>query len=133
MNRFRERKSWIVVIAVLLLFAACKGESPTAPPPGGGIPPGGTTPPTGVVVTLSVSNPNPVVDSTVTITANVTQNNAPVPNGTAVEFSTTDGVLDGNGTSIIKTTTNGIATVTLTRGTVGTVTVTAVVNNVVRT
>ena len=133
MNRFRERKSWIVVIAVLLLFAACKGESPTAPPPGGGIPPGGTTPPTGVVVVLSVSNPNPVVDSTVTITANVTQNGAPVPNGTAVEFSTTDGVLDGNGTSIIKTTTNGIATVTLTRGTVGTVTVTAVVNNVIRT
>jgi IPT/TIG domain len=133
MNKFRERKTWIVFIAVLLLFAACKGESPTAPPPGGGIPPGGTTPPTGVNVVLSVSNASPVVDSTVTITATVTQNNVPVPNGTAVEFSTTGGVLDGNGTSVIKTTTGGIATVTLTRGTVGTVTVTAVVNNVIRT
>ena len=133
MMRFRERKTWIVFIAVLMLFAACKGESPTAPPPGGGIPPGGTAPPSGVTVTLGVSNANPVVDSTVTVTATVTQNGSPVPNGTAVEFQTTEGSLDNGGQQIIKTTTNGVATVTLTRGTVGNVTVTAVVNNVSRT
>ena len=130
MKRFRERKSWIVLIAVLLLFAACKGESPTAPPPGGGIPPGGTPPPSGVSVTLVASNPNPLVDSVVTITATVTLNNQPVANGTAVEFRTTAGVLDGNGTAVIKTTTNGVATVTLTNGSPGNVRVTAIVNNV---
>src|SRR5215210_7588481 len=112
MNEFRQRKSWIVLMAVLLLFAACKGESPTAPPPGGGIPPGGTTPPTGVNLVLTTSSANPLVDSTVTVTATVTNNGQPVPNGTAVEFSSSAGVLNGGGTSTIKTTTNGVATVT---------------------
>lgn len=135
MNKIRGRKSWIVWIAVLLLFAACKGESPTAPSPGGGTPGGGTTPPTGVSVVVTASNPAPLVDSTVTITATVTDNGALVANGTAVEFlaSTTGAVLDGGTNSIIKTTTNGVATVTLTTGTTGLVRVTATVNNVVRT
>jgi len=134
MNRFRERKSWIVLVAVLLLFAACKGESPTAPPPGGGTPPGsGTPPPTGVSIVLAASNLNPLVDSSVTITATVTNNGNAVPNGTAVEFSSTGGVLDSSGgTAIIKTTTNGVATVTLTSGTAGLIRVTAVVSNVSR-
>lgn len=133
MRNFRERKTWIVFIAVLLLFAACKGESPTAPPPGGGIPPGGgTPPPTGVTINLTVNPANPVVDSTATITATVTQNGQPVPNGTAVEFTVNEGVLDDNGQSVIRTTTDGVATVRLTRGTVGTSIVTAIVNNVSR-
>jgi hypothetical protein len=122
-----------VLIAVLLLFAACKGESPTAPSPGGGTPGGGTTPPTGVNVVLSSTSNTPLVDATVTITATVTDNGQPVANGTAVEFSSTSGVLNGGGTSIIKTTTNGVATVTLTTGTAGVVRVTAIVNNVIRT
>jgi hypothetical protein len=133
MNKFRERKSWIVLMAVLLLFAACKGETPTAPPPGGGIPPGGTPPPTGVNLTLTTSNTNPLVDSTVTITATVTQDGNPVPNGTAVEFSSNGGTLTGGTTSVLRTTSNGIATVTLTSGTPGTIRVTATVNNVTRT
>lgn len=132
MKRIRERKSWIVLIAVLLLFAACKGESPTAPPPGGS-PPGGSPPPTGVNLVLTATNTNPLVDSSVTITATVTDNGQPVPNGTAVEFSSSAGVLNSGGTSVIKTTTNGIATVTLTTGTSGLIRVTAIVNNVVRT
>ena len=45
MTGIRERKTWIVFIAVLLLFAACKGETPTAPPTGGGSPPGTNPPP----------------------------------------------------------------------------------------
>lgn len=129
--KIRNRKSWVVLVAILLLFAACKGETPTAPPVGT-TPPGGGTPPTGVNVVLSVSNTTPSVDGTVTITATVTQGGQPVPNGTAVEFVSNGGVLDGGGTSTIKTTTNGIATVTLTSGTSGTVRVTATVNNVVR-
>ncbi len=116
-----------------MLFAACKGESPTAPPPGSGVPPGGgTPPPTGATLTLAVSNASPIIDSTVVITATAMNNNAPVPNGTAVEFTATGGALDGNGTAIIKTTTAGVATVTLTSATVGLVRVTATVNNISR-
>jgi IPT/TIG domain len=135
MTGFRERKTWIVFIAVLLLFAACKGETPTAPPTGGGTPPGtGTTPPpSGVDVQVTVSSQNPVVDSTVTITATVTENGQPVANGTAVEFTTNSpGVLEGGGTSIVRTTTNGVATTTLTSASVATVRVFVTVNNVSR-
>src|SRR6266478_6653295 len=92
MNYFKTRK-WIVTLPALLLvvaMAGCKGESsPTAPNPTGG---GGggttTTPPSGATVTLSVSNPTPVVDSSSTITATVTQGGTAVPNGTAVEYQT---------------------------------------------
>lgn len=132
MTGFRERKTWIVFIAVLLLFAACKGETPTAPPTGGGPPPGSTPPPTGVSVTLAVSNTTPVVDSSVTITATVTENGQPVPNGTAVQFSTTAGTLDGQPDAVVKTTTNGVATVVLSSSTAGTARVTAIVSNVTR-
>ncbi|HEX6097763.1 MAG TPA: IPT/TIG domain-containing protein [Thermoanaerobaculia bacterium] len=134
MSQFRGRKSWIVLIAILLLFAACKGESPTAPPPGGGVPPGsGTPPPTGASLALTATSLTPLEDSTVTITATATNNGAPVPNGTAVEFTSTGGVLDGVGQAVLKTTTNGAATVTLTSSSTGLVRVTAVVNNVSRT
>lgn len=132
MTGIRERKTWVVFIAILLLFAACKGETPTAPPTGGGSPPGTNPPPSGVSVTLAVSNQNPLVDSTVTVTATVTENGQPVANGTAVEFTTTGGALDGESQSIIKTTTNGVATVTLTSSTPATLRVTATVNNVTR-
>lgn len=132
MTGFRERKTWIVFIAVLLLFAACKGETPTAPPTGGGSPPGTTPPPTGVNVVVSVSNANPVVDSSVIVTATVTQDGQPVANGTAVEFTASGGTLDNGGTTALRTTTNGVATVTLTSGTVGPIRVTVTVNNVSR-
>lgn len=134
MTGFRKRKTWIVFIAVLLLFAACKGESPTAPPSGSGnTPPGSSPPPTGVSLVVNVSNASPLVDSSVTVTATVTDNGQPVPNGTAVEFETTSGVLDGGNTAIVKTTTNGVATVTLTSSTAGLSRVRVTVNNVSRT
>ncbi|MFP5248068.1 MAG: IPT/TIG domain-containing protein, partial [Thermoanaerobaculia bacterium] len=76
------------------------------------------------------SSTTPVVDSTVTITANVTQNGQPVPNGTAVQFTATEGAFDSAGSqSVIKTTTNGIATVALTSSVAQTITVRAVVGN----
>ena len=133
MKRIRERKSWIVLFAVLLLFAACKGETPTAPPTGGGTPPSGSPPPSGVNVVVAVSNSNPLVDSSVTITATVTDNGQPVPNGTAVEFVTNGGVLNDGGTSTVRTTTDGVATVTLTSATAGPIRVAVTVNNVTRT
>jgi hypothetical protein len=137
MKMMRHSKTLLALFALLLILGACKGESPTAPPPGGGAGGGGGNPnptPTGIEVTLTASNANPLVDSSVTITAAVTQNGQPVPNGTAVEFSTTAGAFDSSSAvALIKTTTNGIATVTLTSTTAGAARVTAIVNNVQRT
>ena len=134
MKDFKNRTYLFALLIVLALFAGCKGETPTAPPPssGPGTGPGGGTPPVGATVTLTVSNPNPLANSSSTVTATVTSNNQPVPNGTAVEFGTTHGTFTENGqTTIIKTTTNGVATATVTASTAGTANITAVVNNVV--
>ena len=134
MIRMTKRIPSVALVALLLVFGACKGESPTAPPAGGPNPPGGSTPPTGVTLNLTTSNESPLVDSTVVITANVTQNGQPVPNGTAVEFSTTRGTFtDTQASTTIRTTTNGVATATLTASTAGATRITATVNNVSRT
>lgn len=134
MRLMRQQKSLMALLALLFLFAACKGESPTAPPPssGGG---GGTTPPVGAGLTLTASNASPLVDSVVLITAQVTQNGQPVPDGTAVEFVATGGTFSGTDvvTSVIKTATNGIATVSLTSSVAGPINVQATVNNISRT
>jgi hypothetical protein len=129
------RKTW-VALALVASILACKGESPTAPAPGPGPnpPPGGTTPPpAGVEVTFIVSNSDPLVDSTVTATATVTNNGAAVPNGTAVEFTATGGSYGVTGQSLVKTTTNGVASITLSSSVAGNVVVRAIVNNIVRT
>jgi len=131
-------------MALLALFAGCKGESPTAPPPltgtsgnGNGSGSTGGQPPVGANIALTVSTASPFTGSTSTITATVTQNNAPVPNGTAVEFATT--ALNANftdttdnPTTLIRTTTNGVAKATVTSGTAGPVVVTVTVNNVTK-
>jgi hypothetical protein len=89
MKAMRQQKTGIALLALVLIFGACKGESPTAPPPGGG--PGPNPTPTGTTLTLTASNATPVVDSVVTVTAVVTQNGAPAPDGTAVEFQANGG------------------------------------------
>ncbi|MEA2464124.1 MAG: hypothetical protein QOJ98_1871 [Acidobacteriota bacterium] len=135
MRMMRNSKTLLALFALLLILGACKGESPTAPAPGGGIPGGGNPnpTPTGIDVTLTSTNANPLVDSSVTITATVTQNGQPAPNGTAVEFATTRGSFDSTSSvAVIKTTANGVATVTLTSTTAGLARVTAIVNNVQR-
>lgn len=134
MKTMKQRTNWIALFAFVLLFA-CKGESPTAPPPGsGGQNPGPTPQPTGVVnLVITASSTEPAVDGTVTITASVTQDGQPAPNGTAVEFTASGGGLDNTTfRSLIKTTNNGLATVQLTSTTAGPITVTAVVGNVSR-
>ncbi len=135
MRTKRERKSWVAALAIVVLFGACKGESPTAPPTGGGVPPGGTTPPTGVALTLTTTNTDPLIDSAVIITATATDNNQPVPNGTAIEFETTAGIFDDTPLLLktIKTTVNGVATVRLSSSVAGPIRVRATVNNVGRT
>lgn len=133
MRTLNTRKNLVGPVLLVLLLGACKGESPTAPPTGGN-PPGGQTPPVNVVLELSSSNSDPLVDSTSTVTATVTLNGQPVANGTAVEFTASNGTFDGGTTNaIIKTTTNGVATAVLTSSAPGTVRVAATVNNVSRT
>ncbi|HUP47125.1 MAG TPA: IPT/TIG domain-containing protein, partial [Thermoanaerobaculia bacterium] len=130
MMDLKKRQIPFALLALLLVFAACKGESPTAPPIGS---PGPGTPPAGASITLTVANPNPQTDSSTTITATVTVSGNPVPAGTAVEFGTTLGSFEETGTTSALRVTNaqGQATVTLTSTTAGTANVTAVVNNVV--
>ena len=134
MKAMRQQKSWMALLALVFLFASCKGESPTAPPPGGGGT-GGGTPPTGTTVTLTASNANPVVDSIVLITAAVTINGQPAPDGTAVEFAATGGSFSATETvtAILRTTVNGIATVQLRSTVAGTIRVQAAVGSVSRT
>ena len=139
MKVLRRQKYLFALLALLVVFAACKGESPTAPTPTGGTGNGGTsggggTPPVGASITLTVSNATPLVNSTSVVTATVTQNGNPVPNGTAVEFQTSIGAWQDTGiTTTIRTTTNGVATAVLTSSVAGTATITAVVNNVTKT
>src|SRR5215210_954375 len=143
MRNTRQRLLFFLALAALLaIFTGCKSESPTAPPAvggggtgGAGNPPGGgVTPPTGATLVLTVSNANPLIDSVSTITATVTQNGQPVPNGTAVEFITNLGVFtDTQDVRTIRTTTNGVASAVLTSADPGVATVSATVNNVTRT
>lgn len=137
----RQRKLTFAFLALLLLvFAACKSESPTAPPLGPGQS-GGVTPPTAASLTVTVSNANPVVNSTSVITATVTQNGSNVANGTAVQFTaatpgstTTPATFTDTSTaSAVKTTTNGVATATVTSASPGLVTITVTVGNVFKT
>ena len=120
--------------ALALALAGCKGESsPTAPSNTTTVPPGspGITPPSGASIALTVSNANPLVSSKVTVTATVTTNGQAVPDGTAVQFTTTLGTFADTGTTTtIRTTTNGVATASLSSAAAGAATVTATVNNV---
>ena len=135
MKAMRQQKSWMALLALVFLFASCKGESPTAPPTGGGGTGGGGTPTTGTTVTLTASNANPVVDSVVLITAAVTINGQPAPDGTAVEFAATGGSFSATETvtAILRTTVNGIATVQLRSTVAGSIRVQATVGSVSRT
>lgn len=127
----------IALAAVLALtMIGCKGESsPTAPPSTSTTPSGpGVAPPTGATIALAVSNATPLVSSKVTITATVTANGQNVPDGTAVQFTTTLGTFADTGTNTtIRTTTAGVATATLSATSPGAATVTATVNNVSKT
>src|SRR5947209_6500709 len=130
----RQQKYLFALLLLLAVFAACKGESPTAPPSTSTSGSGGGTPVTGATITLTASPAAPQVSTPTVITATVTQNNQPVPNGTAVEFTTDFGSFTETGAkSALRTTTNGVATVTLTSTSAGKATIQAVVNNVSRT
>jgi IPT/TIG domain len=142
MKQTKQRFIFLALAALLVLFAGCKGESPTAPPPitgtsGGGTGSGTTQPPVGATIVLAASSTAPFTGSTSTITATVTLNNTTVPNGTAVSFATatlnanfTD--TSDNPTTLLRTTTSGVAKATVTSATAGPVVVTVTVNNVTK-
>jgi hypothetical protein len=136
MMDLRSRKYLLALVALLLVLAGCKGESPTAPPPGSGPgnPPGTPPPVTGTSLTLTANNLSPLTNSTTTLSATVTVNGSPAPNGTAVEFGAAPlGTFQDTGTNTsIRTTTNGVATAVLTSATAGTTRVTAVAGSVVQ-
>jgi hypothetical protein len=143
MKQTTQRFTLLALMALTALFAGCKGESPTAPPPitgtsgNGSGSTGGTQPPVGANIALTVSSASPFTGSTSTITATVTLNNAPVPNGTAVEFATTAANANftdtsDNPTTLIRTTNNGVAKATVTATAAGPVVVTVTVNNVTK-
>jgi len=142
MKQTTQRFTLLALMALTAIFAGCKGESPTAPPPitgtsGNGSGSTGGQPPVGASIALAVSTATPFTGSTSTITATVTLNNAPVPNGTAVEFATTTANANftdttDNPTTLIRTTTNGVAKATVTSSKAGPVVVTVTVNNVTK-
>lgn len=137
MRTIKKYTSRTALFALLAIFAACKGETPTAPPTttGGGVP-GGTPPATGATVAIAFSNSSPVAESTTVVTVTVTVNGQPAPNGTAVELNTnleTATFTDTSAPATLRTTTNGVATATLTSPVAGPVVVTAVVGSTVRT
>lgn len=67
------------------------------------------------VILISLSDPNPLMGGSVTVTATITRNGLPVPDGTSVEFSTNLGTFnESNATSAVVATTGGVATATLT-------------------
>ena len=132
MAQTKRRLMIFVVLALLAIFAACKGESPTAPPvTTPNTPSGGGTGASGTTLSLAVSNASPLINSTSVVTATVTVNGAPAPNGTAVEFISDLGTFtEVSDVKVVRTTTSGAATATLTSPGAGKATVTATVNNV---
>lgn len=67
------------------------------------------------VIVISLSDPNPLMGGSVTVTATISRNGLPVPDGTSVEFTTNLGTFnESNATSAVVTTTGGKASATLT-------------------
>jgi len=135
MNKTQIRILLFVLLgAFAAMLAGCKSESSPTAPSTTTTPPTTTnpgTPPSGASVTLSFSNNAPTAPADVIVTATVTLNGQPVPNGTAVQFTTNIGQFKESASqSVIRTTTNGIATITLTSSSAGSGTVTATVNDV---
>jgi IPT/TIG domain len=132
----RKHTFLIALLALIAVFAGCKGESPTAPSSSttGTVPPTTTGGASGTSIILTATPSTGVIGTLPVIAAAVTINGQPAPNGTAVEFSTTLGLFTESATSsTIRTTTNGVATVTLSLGTAGNPTVTARVADVTKT
>ena len=97
-----------LILCGLVFFVGCSGDSPS---PSGGA----TTTGTDVwqITSLEASDSNPIVNTVVAVTAAVSLDGAPAPNGTQVEFTANGGVFPSNGQTLATVlTTGGEATIT---------------------
>ncbi len=117
-----------LVAGLAVLLSGCSGETPTAPSSNGGAGNGsGTGGPCTVLVSMSATTQYPVVGSGVIVRATVTRSGVPVPDGGSVQYTTDLGLFLENGLQTIsKTTSGGVADVTVFSSNAGTAHVKAV-------
>ncbi len=112
MRRF-QIPSAALVAGLAVLLSGCSGETPTSPSAGGG-PGSGSGGSCTVLVSMSATTQSPFVGSASIVRATVTRAGVPVPDGGSVQFSTDLGVFEENGLpTVSKTTSGGVADVTV--------------------
>ena len=117
-----------LVAGLAVLLSGCSGETPTAPAPSSGPGAGGTGSCT-TLVSMSATADNPFVGFSSIVRATVTKAGVPVPDGGSVQFTTDLGgsFFAENGLQTIsKTTSGGVADVTVGSANAGTAHVVAV-------
>jgi hypothetical protein len=117
-----------LVAGLAVLLSGCSGETPTAPAPSSGPGAGGTGSCT-TLVSMSATADNPFVGFGSIVRATVTKAGVPVPDGGSVQFTTDLGgsFFAENGLQTIsKTTSGGVADVTVGSANAGTAHVVAV-------
>ena len=80
-----------IALAGLVALAGCSGDSPS---PSNPTPPGGNQS-SWAITALTVSDSQPYVNTAVVVTATVTQDGNPAPDGTTVEFTSPPGSTEG--------------------------------------
>jgi hypothetical protein len=119
-----------LVAGLAVLLSGCSGETPTAPAPSPGGPgAGGGTGSCTTLVSMSATTDNPFAGSGSIVRATVTKAGVPVPDGGSVQFTTDLGgsYFAENGLQTIsKTTSGGVADVTVVSVNAGTAHVVAV-------
>jgi hypothetical protein len=125
MRRFQFPNAALLAGLVVLL-SGCSGETPTAPGPA--TPPGQSTGGScTTLVALSATTDNPFAGTGSIVRATVTKAGVPVADGGSVQFSTNLGTFGENGLNTIsKTTSGGVADVTVLSTNSGTAQVVAV-------
>ena len=92
-----------LILCGLVFLVGCSGGSPkpptVTPPPGSGD--------VWLITSLQASNDNPLVNTSVLVTATVTSNGEPAPDGTQVEFTANGGVFVANGQTLATVVTAG--------------------------
>jgi len=92
-----------LILCGLVFLMGCSGGSPkpptVTPPPGSGD--------VWLITSLQASNDNPLVNTAVLVTATVTSNGEPAPDGTQVEFTANGGVFVANGETLATVVTAG--------------------------
>jgi len=91
-----------LILCGLVFLVGCSGGSPkpptVTPPPGGDV---------WLITSLEASDSNPIVNTVVSVTAAVSLNGAPAPDGTQIEFTANGGVFPTNGETLATVLTSG--------------------------